>query len=358
MNNITASVQRFMKNKNTVTILGIVIILIILYIGYSTQINNAVQPVSVPVATETIQPRTEITSDMVETIDMPSVSIKENVIVNRNNIIGKYSNINAVIPKGSMFYTDAVISKSELPDSVFVKVKKGDVVYNFPVDMESTYGNSIYPGNKIDIYMKTGNGEDEKVMLGKLVKNVEVLAVKDSSGKNVFENTEEDRTPARLIFGVPEDITLLLRKASYMESLGVELFPVPHGGKVSTEGATEVSTQQLADYIDAHAVNIPVTETNDVDELLPTVKVTGTSIKTVTITYPKSCKTNTCTYQLGTTGKVTKTTKKTYTTQLGTNQNISQIVAIFTEKDGTTHMTTESLTTDNNNTNNNGTQGQ
>lgn len=358
MNNITASVQRFMKNKNTVTILGIVIILIILYIGYSTQINNAVQPVSVPVATETIQPRTEITSDMVETVDMPSVSIKENVIVNRNNIIGKYSNINAVIPKGSMFYTDAVISKSELPDSVFVKVKKGDVVYNFPVDMESTYGNSIYPGNKIDIYMKTGNGEDEKVMLGKLVKNVEVLAVKDSSGKNVFENTEEDRTPAMLIFGVPEDINLLLRKASYMESLGVELFPVPHGGKVSTEGATEVSTQQLADYIDAHAVNIPVTETNDVDELLPTVKVTGTSIKTVTITYPKSCKTNTCTYQLGTTGKVTKTTKKTYTTQLGTNQNISQIVAIFTEKDGTTHMTTESLTTDNNNTNNNGTQGQ
>ncbi len=358
MNNITASVQRFMKNKNTVTILGIVIILIILYIGYSTQINNAVQPVSVPVATETIQPRTEITSDMVETVDMPSVSIKENVIVNRNNIIGKYSNINAVIPKGSMFYTDAVISKSELPDSVFVKVKKGDVVYNFPVDMESTYGNSIYPGNKIDIYMKTGNGEDEKVMLGKLVKNVEVLAVKDSSGKNVFENTEEDRTPAMLIFGVPEDINLLLRKASYMESLGVELFPVPHGGKVSTEGATEVSTQQLADYIDAHAVNIPVTETNDVDELLPTVKVTGTSIKTVTITYPKSCKTNTCTYQLGTTGKVTKTTKKTYTTQLGSNQNISQIVAIFTEKDGTTHMTTESLTTDNNNTNNNGTQGQ
>ena len=362
MNNITASAQKFFRNKNTVTILGIVIILIILYIGYSTQINNAVQPVSVPVATETIQPRTEITSDMVETVDMPSVSIKENVIVNRNNIIGKYSNINAVIPKGSMFYTDAVISKSELPDSVFVKVKKGDVVYNFPVDMESTYGNSIYPGNKIDIYMKTGNGEDEKVMLGKLVKNVEVLAVKDSSGKNVFENTEEDRTPAMLIFGVPEDINLLLRKASYMESLGVELFPVPHGGKVSTEGATEVSTQQLADYIDAHAVNIPVTETNDVDELLPTVKVTGTSIKTVTITYPKSCKTNTCTYQLGTTGKVTKTTKKTYTTQLGANQNISQIVAIFTEKDGTTHMTTESLTTDNttnnNNTNTNGTQGQ
>ncbi len=371
MNNFMASAQRFLKNKNTITILGIIIILIILYIGYSSQINSAVQPVSVPVATETIQPRTEITSDMVETVDMPSISISDNVITNSANVIGKYSNVNAVIPKGSMFYDDTVITKSELPDSVFVKVKKGQVVYNFPVDMETTYGNSIYPGNKIDIYMKTGNGEDEKVMLGKLVSNVEVLAVKDSDGKNVFENTEEDRTPAMLIFGVPDDINLLLRKASYMSSLGVELFPVPHGGKVSTTGATEVSTQQLADYIDAHAVNIPTTETTTVDELLPTIKITGTNIKSVTITYPKSCKKNTCSYQLGSTGKVTKVTKKTFTTKLSLTQNVDQVIAIFTESDGTVHTATENVnsTTDstststNTNTNSNAnttttTQGQ
>ena len=36
----------------------------------------------------------------------------------------------------------------------FAKVKSGEVVYNFPVDMESTYGNSIFPGNKIDIYIE------------------------------------------------------------------------------------------------------------------------------------------------------------------------------------------------------------
>lgn len=346
MNNIMASAQRFLRNKNTVTILGIIIILIILYIGYSSQINNAVSPVTVPVAATTIQPRTEITSDMVTTIDMPSISVSDNVITSSASIVGKYSNINTVIPKGSMFYTDTVITKDELPDSAFVKVKKGDVVYNFPVDMESTYGNSIFPGNKIDIYMKTGNGNDEKVMLGKLVANVEVLAVKDSSGKNVFENTEEDRTPAMLIFGVPEDINLLLRKASYMSSLGVELFPVPHGGKVSTEGATEVSTQQLADYIDAHAVNIPVTETTTTDELLPTIKITGSKIKTVTIKYPKSCKKNTCSYQLGSEGKVVKTNKKTFTTSLSDSQNIDQIVAIFTEKDGTVHTTVENISSD------------
>lgn len=345
MNSFFASAQRFLKNKNTITILGIIIILVLLYVGYSTQINKAVEPVNVPVATETIQPRTEITDDMVEIVDMPNVSVSENVLRYKADVVGKYSNVNTVIPKGSMFYTDTVIAKSKLPDSVFVKVKKGEVVYNFPVDMESTYGNSIYPGNKIDIYMKTGDGTDEKVMLGKLVENVEVLAVKDSAGKNVFEDTSEDRTPSMLLFGVPSDINLLLRKASYMDSLGVELFPVPHGGKVSTTGATEVSTQQLADYIEAHAVNIPTTDatTSTTDTLLPTIKVTGTTVKTVTITYPKSCKTNTCSYQKDS-GSAVKTTNKKQTVKFNAS---GVITATFTESDGTVHTASENVTVGN-----------
>ena len=238
MNNFVASAQRFLKNKNTITILGVIGILVLLYIGYSSQINNAVQPVSVPVALETIQPRTEITDDMVEMVDMPNISVKDNVIRSKDAVVGKYSNINSVIPAGSMFYTDTVIEKSKLPDSVFIKVKKGEVVFNFPVNMETTYGNSIFPGNKIDIYMKTGDGSDEKVMLGKLVENVEVLAIKDSAGRDVFENTSEERTPSMMIFGVPESIHSLLLKATYMDNLGVELFPIPHGGSVSTEGTT------------------------------------------------------------------------------------------------------------------------
>ena len=274
MNNFLVSTQRFFKNKNTITILGVIIILALLYIGYSAQIKSAVEPVSVPTAVSTIQPRTEITDDMVEMVDMPAISVGDNVIRYKNQVVGKFSNINSVIPKGSMFYTDTVVDKEKLPDSVFIKVKKGEIVYNFPVTMESTYGNSIFPGNKIDIYMKAGSGTDEKVMIGRLVENVEVLAVKDSAGKNVFENTAQDRTPAMLIFGVPEEINLLLRKASYLSAIGVELFPVPHGGAVPIEGATEVSTQQLADYIEAHAVNIPIAVREpEVPEETPVVPV-------------------------------------------------------------------------------------
>lgn len=258
MNSVSVTIQRLFKNKNTVTIIGVVAILALLYFGYSTTVSKAVSPVSVPVAATTIQPRTLITEDMVTTVDIAANAVSEDVIRNQNSIIGKYSNVNSVIPEGSMFYSALLTTAEELPDSSFVKVAKDEVPYNFPVTMDSTYGNSIYPGNLIDIYMKAEN-VDGQIMVGKLVENIEVLAVKDSSGKHVFENTSEERTPSFLIFGVKDEINILLRKASYMTNFSVELFPVPHGGQVDIDEDTEtqVSTQYLKDFINANTVLIP-----------------------------------------------------------------------------------------------------
>lgn len=256
MENLQVTLQRLLKNKNTVTIIAVIVIMALLYFGYKAQIDSKVNPVSVPVARETIQPKTLIKSDMIDYVDVAPVVLNENVIQYDSEIIGKYTNYNTVVPQGSMFYKETVVSKDDLPDSSFVKVKKGEVVYNFPVDMDSTYGNSIFPGNKIDIYMKA-EAENGQIMVGKLIENIEVLDVKDSSGQHVFENSEEQRTPAFLIFGVKDDINILLRKASYMYSFSVELFPVPHGGKVDNSGSTEVSTQYLKDFINANTVTIP-----------------------------------------------------------------------------------------------------
>lgn len=264
MNAILIKLQRIIKNKNTVTIIGVVLAIGILYWGYNKQISDAVTPVrNIPVATETIQPRTKITSDMISYVDIAPVVLSDNVIRYANQVVGKYSNYNTVIPQGSMFYTNTLVEEEELPDSAFTQVEKGEVVYNFPVDMESTYGNSIFPGNRIDIYMKAKNDAGQ-IMVGKLVENIKVLAVKDASGKHVFENSDENRTPSTIIFGVSSEINILLRKASYMQDQEVELFPVPHGGTATEEGATQVSTQYLKDFINANTVVInQTTDTNN-----------------------------------------------------------------------------------------------
>lgn len=256
MNNFIIGAKRFLQNKNTVTILGVLVIILILFFGYRYQINKMVNPVSnIPVAAETIQPKTLITSDMIEYIDVaPIVLQKGMVITSGNAVVGKYSNYNTVIPQGSMFYLDVVVDKSALPDSAFIELNEGDVPYNFPVTMDTTYGNSIYPGNYIDIYMKAKN-EDGQLMVGKLIENIKVLAVKDSQGRHVFENSAEARTPSTLIFGLEPELNILLRKASYMNTFDTVLFPVPHGTNIELEeGATSVSSQTLKDFINANTV--------------------------------------------------------------------------------------------------------
>ena len=162
-----------------------------------------------------------------------------------------------------MFYLETVIDKKNLPDSSFVEVGEGKIPYLFSVDLESSFINSIYPGNKIDIYMKAED-ESGKVMIGKLIADLEVVAVKDASGKDVFENTEEERQAAYFIFGLDEEIHILLRKATYLS--GVELIPVPHGGAITSEGETRVSTEYLRNYINANTIMLEgQNETTDND---------------------------------------------------------------------------------------------
>ncbi len=281
MNNFVIAIRRFFQNKNTVTVIGVILILVVLFVGYKIQINKAVEPVSgIPVATQTIQPRTLIENDMVSTIQVAPIVLSDNVIRSKAAVVGKYTAVNTVVPEGSMFYKNTVVTKDELPDAAFVDIEKGQIPYNFPVTMASTYGNSIYPGNYIDIYMKSMN-ENGELMVGRLIENVKVLAVKDSQGKNVFENSEETRVPAYIIFGLDYELNILLRKASYMDEFQVELFPVPHGTQVKTgDGETIVSSQTLKDFINANTVpNDEITAQQETDAAKETVTDTTKNTK-------------------------------------------------------------------------------
>lgn len=267
MNNILISLKKFITNKNVVTVIGVIIILALLYWGYTSTINSKTAPVKIPVATQTIQPRTKITDDMVTYITVPGAEISSNVKRTSQSIIGLYTAVNTVIPAGSMFYSDVLVKESELPDSAFVEVPEGQRPYALSVTTASTYGNSIFPGNIIDVFMKATD-ENGQVMVGRLLQDVKVLAVKDSSGNNVFENTTANRTPSTLTFGVPEDIYVLLKKAEYLKSLGVELFPAPRGGVIQTEGAITVDRSELVSYIESKSVTFSdnTTDQNSTDQ--------------------------------------------------------------------------------------------
>lgn len=248
MNNLKASMKKFMGNKNTVTILGVILCLVILYVGYNYRINSKVELVQVPYAAVTIQPRTYIEKSMIGMMNVPKSFLVGKYYATEEAIIGKYSNYNTIIAEGSLFYADLVVDGDKLPDSAFQNVPEGHTVIIYPVDIYTTYANSMAPGSYINIYYKSLN-DDGEIMFGKFVSNIEVLDVKDSSGRHVFENSEEARTPAYLLYAVPEETHLLLRKALYLDDYDVELILIPNTATLEEDVKVTVSSRQIEEFI-------------------------------------------------------------------------------------------------------------
>ncbi len=242
----------FLKNKNTVTILGVVLIIFIIYIGYTVRINEVVKSVKVYYAIETIQPKTLITDSMVGQMDVPQSFIKGSYYRSYDDIVGKYSNYNTMIAAGSIFYTDLLTEEQNLPDAVLYDVNAGERLVSFPVTTESTYGNAIMPETLVDVYVKLVR--DGKVIYGEFYNKVKVLAVKDASGNNVFESTEDDRTPSYVYFSLPENKYLLFSALQYVATTypayDIEVVLVPNTFKYESEElASEVSSADLYRFV-------------------------------------------------------------------------------------------------------------
>lgn len=263
MGNLSTSFKKFLQNKNTVTVLGVIIAIIVLYVAYTMRIKSAISPVTVPYASEQIPAGTQITEAMISTRQVPPAMLEGDVITDKGKIIDKYSAADTVIPKGSLFYSRSVVEKEQLPANIILDYPKGYVLYNLSVDTASTYGNSVYPGNYIDIYLKAVNtlseaqiidsqykGRADQVMLGKLLSNVEVLAVKDSSGKAVFQNMDEGRSPAMVVFALPEEYYYLLKKAEYMRTYDTSIVIVPTNESLKDEpGELQLGSEELKEWI-------------------------------------------------------------------------------------------------------------
>ena len=254
MNKLIISLKRFFSNKNTVTIICVFAAVLVLYFGYNYRIKQQTKPIKVPYAKVEIQPRTQITEDMIGYLEIPGIMVSDNTIKFANEIVGKYANYNTVIPKGSVFYSSTIVTWDQMPDSAWANIPTGYTVVSLSVNTETTYGNSIFPGNYIDLYYSTYD-ETGKLLLGKLIESIEVLAVKDASGNHVFENSGQLKAPSSLIFAVPESMHLLLRKASYLSG---ELIPVPRNKSYSENpSATIVSSEYIRDFILSQTVILP-----------------------------------------------------------------------------------------------------
>lgn len=259
--------KKFIFNKNTVTILGVAAIIAILYFGYNYRINQKVKMIKVPYAIQNIDPRTQITQEMLGETEIPQSMLDGSILVTADQIVDKYSNYNTMIPSGSIFYKNAVVEKSDLPDATWTNVPQCHTVVSLPVTSDLAMGNSIFPGYYINIYYK-GKDESGKTIYTDFIKNIQVLAVKDSSGNNVFDKSSDLEETAYLLFAVPEYIHLLLTRA---KDLGGEFDIVQVAGSYDAESQDIEINAYIENLINSNSVILP-DQPNSIEESLKMCK--------------------------------------------------------------------------------------
>ena len=253
-------IKKILQNKSLVSIVAIAACLVILFFAYRYRVRIAIDAIDIPCAKVDIEGREEITSDKIKTITVARKMITDNVITSEKEILKKYVNYNTFIPKGSLFYKTAVVDWESMPDSTWSKIPENSTIVSLAVNNSTTFGNSIYPKDKIDWYYQNTT-DDGKIFIGPLIKGIEVLAVKDSYGNHIFKKSADQRTAAALIFAVSENYTdskgkttnlhLLLRNAMYVQ--GGRIIPVPRN--TSYEHETTVESEYIERFINSKVEN-------------------------------------------------------------------------------------------------------
>ena len=264
MGTILAKIKHFLTNKNTVTILCVLAGILILYIGYNWRVNTATTPVSIPYAKSALSSGHIITSDDIGTLEVSGTVLEKtkNVIRNRGQLIGKKVAYGNTIQANSFFYTEDVKNADENDFSALANIEDGYAPINLDVNLHSTFGNAIYPGNYIDLWFR-GADDEGKMIYEKFITSIRVLDVTDGNSKSVFETGAESREPAHLLFAVEDDLMELIYAA---EQIG-ELVPVPRNKSYSQNPEEmKIANLNLELWIRAQVAITDTTVNNEIAE--------------------------------------------------------------------------------------------
>lgn len=256
MNKLVNGLKNTLLNRNAITILGVLGGVVVLWMVYNNALSKATTPLRVPVATKDLTAGTLITSDYIEYVEVSSEFAKRNSIITSSaRVLNRYVNNGTSITKGAMFYNSQVVDKEDLIERDLQTIPEGFSLYWLRVDNTSTYANSIYPGDKIDLWIKIkGSVTNGQTVYDEFIRSITVLSVKDSDGKNVFDVTGGGRTPAYLVFAIDKDMFTLLHNIEELSSM--QLFPVPKNKLYTIADAkTEIVNDQVLSIIDNLVIN-------------------------------------------------------------------------------------------------------
>ena len=171
------------------------------------------------IAKHNIPPRTQIKTEDLTMIQIPEKYMQAYTWNEKADIIGKYTSIQGMIPKGSMFYKDMLYNEKEVRDLAITKLQEGMTIFTLETNVSSL--GSVEEGMYADIHVSISQ-KKEIPITGILIRHAEVISIKDHKGLSL-KDEQSTKVPYFIELGINQNDIDYLSLAS---SLGeIRLFP-------------------------------------------------------------------------------------------------------------------------------------
>lgn len=188
-----------------------VVTAILLFWGMQIRMNQIMDLRTAYTAARDILPREKITEQDLVQVQIPAAYLQDSACTEKEEIIGKYTEIQGMIPKGSPFYRSMLKTENEMPDSPLSMLKKGQASYSLQIDLTSGGGNLIASGQRVDLYVSIER-KDQTPVTDCLFQNVRVISIRDHKGLDL-QNEKSTGIPYLAVLAVDRGNLNLLSTA-------------------------------------------------------------------------------------------------------------------------------------------------
>lgn len=200
-------------NKRKKYILYPIIILLcfaIMYFGSELIAIYRLGLTDVYIANVSLPQRTLIVEDYLKTIKVPKAYVNEEVYLKKEEILGKYTKLDSYIPKGSMFYRDALDDPKDMKDYLHLELGENELTYDlFVKDIKVNPGH-LLKGMNVDLYLTVNKKE---VVSDLLISGARINGLYDNNNKEIKGNSNEESRLSTISIAVTRDMVPYLNKA-------------------------------------------------------------------------------------------------------------------------------------------------
>ena len=237
-----------MKDEHFILKLGLILlsitgIVVLILIGINVRTKYMINLQKTYIASHDILPRTKISENDLLEIYVPYEYIGEYTYNTKEEIVGKYTEIQGMIPAGSCFYKTMLYSEKDLPDYPSAQLRSGQAAFTLETDF-TKLGGTLVAGQRVDIHVTIDRRQDTPIT-GCLIENARIVAIKDHKGLDLDDESSTG-VPFIVIVAINQDDVPVLSKANTMGS--IRLFSTSNTYNTSSE-AILVKDAEVLKYL-------------------------------------------------------------------------------------------------------------